>query len=112
MWPQALLRSDKNSLTCLLSIHTSDTKRCPCINYDEMVEELCPENAEKPLLFPDMRECARYLNCTAGCFTSVLCPYDYLYEPAKEWCSYNHEIKCGERPCKEDPSRCNCPDNC
>ena len=49
----------------------SDQARCPCINYDEEVEENCPVTSQT-FLFPDMRECARYLNCTAGCFTSVL----------------------------------------
>ena len=49
----------------------SDEARCPCINYDQGVEEDCPDTTQT-FLFPDMRECARYLNCTAGCFTSVL----------------------------------------
>ena len=51
--------------------HCSDERRCPCINYVEELGEECPDTGPT-LLFPDMRECARYLNCTAGCITSVM----------------------------------------
>ena len=74
------------------------------------MEEECPEDTVEPILFPDMRDCARYLNCTNGCISSTLCPYDFLYNDINKWCSYNYEITCGDRPCREDPSRCHCKD--
>jgi len=81
-----------------------DHQHCPCINYIEHFDYFCKEDDFKNF-FPDINDCARYFNCTSGCFYPMLCQEKFLYSTEHEWCTNPSEIKCGERPCPH-PDRC------
>ena len=49
----------------------SDPQYCYCVNYDEHSDYLCHKE-DFEVFTPDMTDCARYLNCSDGCFQSVL----------------------------------------
>jgi len=88
--------------------HCSDPARCPCVNFDEPGQFYCDGKVNGTTLFPDMTDCASYLNCTSGCMEPILCQENYLYHKDREWCSNPWEIDCGMRPCNETlyPDRC------
>jgi len=86
------------------SRHCVDPQFCPCVNYNAYEDYLCKHDDIEEF-FPDMTDCARFLNCTNGCFSSVLCQENYLYRPDKKWCTFPREVQCGERPCLH-PDRC------
>ena len=109
--------------------HCSDPAYCPCLNYDDLSGQRCEEDSFEEF-YPDMSDCASFLNCTGGCIEKVLvrrinisyvknnilsnvsfpqCQENYLYSVENEWCSYPIEINCGTRPCDHQlyPDRCN-----
>jgi len=90
--------------TDCLSRPCTDPQHCPCVNYDAHEDYFCREE-DVLEFFPDTNDCARYLDCTAGCFTSVLCEDDYLFNTEYKWCTFPNEVTCGERPCPH-PDRC------
>ena len=57
----------------------SDPQYCYCVNYDEHSDYLC-DKEDYEVFTPDMNDCARYLNCSDGCFNSVL-----VRTPTKYW---------------------------
>ena len=49
-----------------------DPARCPCVNFDEPGQFYCDSKVNGTTLFPDVTDCASYLNCTSGCIESIL----------------------------------------
>ena len=51
--------------------HCSDPAYCPCLNYDDLSGQRCEEDSFEEF-YPDMSDCASFLNCTGGCIEKVL----------------------------------------
>ena len=60
---------------CIIIVYdtmVSDPARCPCVNFDEPGQFYCDGKVNGTTLFPDMTDCASYLNCTSGCMEPIL----------------------------------------
>ena len=51
--------------------HCTDPQHCPCVNYDVHEDYLCGKE-DYEVFFPDMNDCARFLDCSNGCINSIL----------------------------------------
>ena len=51
--------------------HCADPAYCPCLNYDDLSGQRCEEDSFEEF-YPDMSDCASFLNCTGGCIEKVL----------------------------------------
>ena len=67
----------------------------------------CDENAED-VTQADPENCWKYYKCHGGCVTHETCEEDYKYDDRFQWCTYPHDVDCGDRPC-DDPHHCPAP---
>merc|ERR1711868_182739 len=67
----------------------------------------CDENAED-VTQADPENCWKYYKCHGGCVTHETCEEDYKYDDRFQWCTYPHDVDCGDRPC-DDPQHCPAP---
>ena len=67
----------------------------------------CDENAED-VTQADPDNCWKYYKCHGGCVTHETCEEDYKYDDRFQWCTYPHDVDCGDRPC-DDPHHCPAP---
>ena len=51
--------------------HCSDPASCPCVNSDDELQQECGRESFEEL-YPDMSDCASFLNCTGGCIEKVV----------------------------------------
>ena len=51
--------------------HCSDPASCPCVDYDEELQQECGRESFEEF-YPDMSDCASFLNCTGGCIEKVV----------------------------------------
>jgi len=50
----------------------------------------------------DPESCWKYYECDDGCVKYQTCPDDFKYDPPYGYCTYPHDVDCGDRPCNDD----------
>jgi len=51
---------------------------------------------------PDPECCWKYYMCDDGCVTHEECPEDFQYDIGYSWCTFPHDVDCGDRPCEDE----------
>jgi len=94
----------KNTLSFLLIGAAYSSRQCDTTFPDG---SSCDSNAED-VTQADPANCWKYYKCHQGCVTHETCEKDYKYDDAYHWCTYPHDVDCGDRPC-EDAHHCPAP---
>merc|ERR1711892_819838 len=50
----------------------------------------------------DPESCWKYYECDSGCVTQMTCPDDEKFDIKYSWCTFPHDVECGDRPCNDD----------
>jgi len=49
----------------------------------------------------DPESCWKYYECDSGCVTQMTCPDDEKFDIKYSWCTFPHDVECGDRPCND-----------
>ena len=91
------------SLLFLFSSSVSGDARCP-----DTLPDGTKCGASDYVLVADPESCWKYYECDSGCVTHQECQDDNKFDPKYSWCTFPHDVDCGNRPCN-DAKHCPAP---